>query len=91
MSRVLLSSSLGDGLSTWPTALWIEISEMAAVRVVVFIYIGADLEGTPKYKGEYKGWGEKKEWKKDSTTNKDNLKNIYINSEFKIDHASLLS
>ena len=47
MSRVLPSPSLGDGSSTGPTALWIENSEMSAVVVVVCIYNGADLEGTP--------------------------------------------
>ena len=47
VSWVLPSPSLGDGLSTGPMALWIENSEMAAVVVVVFIYNGADLEGTP--------------------------------------------
>ena len=46
MDLFLTSPSLGDGLSTGPTALWIENSDMAVVVVVVFIYNGADLEGT---------------------------------------------
>ena len=47
MSSVLPSPSLGDGLSTGSMALWIKNSEMVVVVVVVFIYNGADLEGTP--------------------------------------------
>ena len=47
MSWVLPSSSLGDGLSTRPMALWIENSEVAAVVEVVFIYMRADFKGTP--------------------------------------------
>ena len=38
LSEVLPFPSLGDGLSTGPTALWIENSDMAADVVVVFIY-----------------------------------------------------
>ena len=35
--QVLPSPTLGDGLSTWPMALWIDNSEMAAIVEVVFI------------------------------------------------------
>ena len=38
MSRVLPYPSLGDGSSTWPTVLWIDNSDVAAVVEDVFIY-----------------------------------------------------
>ena len=38
LSWVLPSPSLGDGLNTGPTSLWIDNSEMAAVVEMVFIY-----------------------------------------------------
>ena len=72
LSWVLPAPSFGDGLSTGPTSLWIDNSEMAGVIEVVFIYTRADLEGTSNKitKRKRKEWKEEKLCGKDFTINK---------------------